>query len=72
MFQRLLLKKKMKLSTLFFAIIILLEFITIYLIDNPENYNPKIFITLVIQIICLYELKKSDDKIMKFEKRYNV
>lgn len=57
----------MNLFTLFFIILYFLEIITIYLTDNKENYNIKIFITLIVQAICLYELKKSDNKLIKLK-----
>lgn len=57
----------MNLYTLFFIILYFLEIIPIYLTDNKENCNLKIFITLIVQAICLYELKKSDDKLIKLK-----
>ena len=64
----------MKFVTLLFIIVYILEIFIIYASNNPENYNFKIFITLIVQAIGIYELKKSDDKIEKHEnliKKYN-
>ena len=64
----------MKFLTLVFITIFFLEILIIYTIDNPENNNLKIFFTLIVQGICIYELIKSDERLerqTKLIKKYN-
>lgn len=64
----------MKFLTLVFITIFFLEILIIYTINNPENYNLKIFVTLIVQGICIYELIKSNERLerkTKFIKKYN-
>lgn len=61
----------MNVVTMMFTIVLLAEIIIIYLIDNPENYNFKIFTLLLLQGVCIYKLEKSYEKIIKLEKIVN-
>ena len=60
---------KMNLITLFYIIVYFAEIFIILFSNNNENYNLKIFITLIVQAICLYELKKSDDNLKKLKSK---
>ena len=55
--------------TLFYIIIYFAEIFIILFSNNDENYNLKIFMTLIVQTICLYELKKSDDNLKKLKSK---
>ena len=59
----------MNLMTLFYIIIYFAEIFIILFSNNDENYNLKIFMTLIVQTICLYELKKSDDNLKKLKSK---